>query len=271
MSAVISVGEHWTGMESIMYLVVFGDSYSSVVYCTGSPHPSDENPLGVDFPGETSCGIVDEETQQSVSEPNWVGHFTREMRIVRTSHPLLVFYYAIAGDTVARLKLKQVGREFLPQLGIHPEWAPWTSSDTLFASLHDLFAAQDKLYKAGARNFCFVDVPAVHTFPKGPKTPRAKAAYQAWNPLLRQGAEAFSASHPDAAVFIFSSWALFSRILADPTDGRAALFVDGFRPSSAVHKVITKELISFLRTQKRVLNVTPATLHHARPVSEFRS
>ncbi|KAI0355255.1 hypothetical protein OH77DRAFT_1403711 [Trametes cingulata] len=278
MSASISVGKEWGGIESIRNLVVFGDSYSSVGYSVESPYPSDERPLGVECPGTTSCEIVDEATKQAAFEPNWVGHFVQEMNRVRTSRPLLAFDYAIAGDTVARMKLKQVGKEFLPHVGVHPEWAPWTSSDTLFvtwigindctwnlrlsaasaqASLDDLFAAHDKLYQAGARNFCLIDVPAVHTFPKGPKTPKAKAAYQSWNPLLRQGAESFVAGHPDATIFIFSSWDLFARILADPSsfgldckaEGRAALFVDGFHPSSAVHKVIARELLSFLRQQ----------------------
>ncbi len=112
----------------------------------------------------------------------------RSVNAQRHDKALLVFDYAIPGDTVARMKLKQVGKEFLPHVGSHPAWAPWTACDTLFltwigindctwnlrlqapsaqACLNDLFAAQEKLYQAGARNFCFIDVPPAHTFPNG--------------------------------------------------------------------------------------------------------
>lgn len=89
----------------------------------------------------------------------------------------------------------------------------------------------------------------------GPKTTRARAAYEAWNPLLREGAKAFIDAHPDATVIIFSSWNLFLLILADPLSyglpcqgkSRSALFVDGFHSTSAVHAIIAKELLTSLR------------------------
>ena len=89
----------------------------------------------------------------------------------------------------------------------------------------------------------------------GSKTPRAKAAYETWNLLLRSGAKAFIDAHPDATVFMFSSWDIFTRILADPQsygltcegEPRCALFVDGFHPASAVYATIAKEFLSSLR------------------------
>ncbi|KAI0628908.1 hypothetical protein C8Q77DRAFT_1076590 [Trametes polyzona] len=278
-----SVAQDWQGFDSLRFLIVFGDSFSSVGYSPESPLPSAEEPLGVRFPGETSCERPTEETaeatQQVACDPNWVGHLVREVNSQRAGQtPLRVFDYAIAGDTVARMKLKQVSKEFLPHLGAHPEWAPWLPSDTLFvtwigindctwnlrlkvssaqATIDDYFGAQEKLYNAGARNFCFIDVPPVHLFPNGPKTPRARTAYEAWNPLLREGARTFSAAHPDATVFLFSSWELFTRIRANPSlvgptaEGGIAdkLFVDGFHLSSAVHAVIAREFLAFLRSQ----------------------
>lgn len=269
-------------------------------FSAGCSKPSADEPLGIVFPGETSCERLDEVTQQTVHEPNWVGHLVRSVNAQRHDNALLVYDYAITGDTVARVKIKQVGKEFLPHVGSHPAWAPWTGSDTLFltwigindctwnlrlqassaqASLDDLFAAQEKLYQSGARNFCFVDVPPVHTFPNGesalaavsvpfsdcssrtgglgPKTPRAKTAYESWNPLLRAGAEAFSTAHPDATVLLFSSWDLFTHVLSDPLSAgvaheaatQAALFADGFHPSSAMHAVIAREILAFLKSQ----------------------
>ncbi|KAI0657084.1 hypothetical protein C8Q70DRAFT_1046356 [Cubamyces menziesii] len=262
---VVNLSNAWIGVDSLRYLFVFGDSFSSVGYSDKCDPPSTRNPLGVAFPGQ-SCEQMDETRQETAYDPN----------ILEESLSLFVFDYANPGDTVARMKLAQVGRQFVPHAGTHPEWAPWCSSDSLFvtwigindctwdlrlqvssakASLDDLFATQEALYCAGARNFYLIDVPPAHEFPKGPKTTRARAAYEAWNPLLREGAKAFIDAHPDATIFIFSSWNLFLRILADPLSyglpcegkSRSALFVDGFHPTSAVHAIIAKELLSSLR------------------------
>ncbi|KAJ8488442.1 hypothetical protein ONZ51_g3584 [Trametes cubensis] len=177
------------------------------------------------------------ETRQEIAyDPNWVGHLIKHIDNQREeSLSLLVFDYANLGDTVARTKLAQVS--------------------SAKASLDDRFATQEALYCAGARNFCLIDVPPAHEFPKGPKTTRARTAYEAWNPLLREGAKAFIDAHPDATVIIFSSWNLFLLILADPLSyglpcqgkSRSALFVDGFHSTSAVHAIIAKELLTSLR------------------------
>ncbi|KAI0823771.1 hypothetical protein BC628DRAFT_1420508 [Trametes gibbosa] len=272
---VLALSDNWPGLESLNFLVVFGDSFSSVGYCAGSPRPSADNPLGIAFPGVTSCTHVDENTQKEEYQPNWVGHLVREINSERReARPLLVYDYAITGDTVARMKLKQVAKEFLPHLGSHPEWENWNAFDTLFvtwigindctwnlrlrvssaqASMDDLFAAQEKLYQVGARNFCFIDVPPADVFPNGPKTPRAKTAYQTWNPVLRSGAEAFKAAHSDATIFVFSSWGLFTCLhsesgpVANKADEWSARFVDGFHPSSDMHAIIARELLAFLK------------------------
>uniref|UniRef100_A0A8H7Y5Z7 Carbohydrate esterase family 16 protein n=1 Tax=Psilocybe cubensis TaxID=181762 RepID=A0A8H7Y5Z7_PSICU len=67
---------------------------------------------------------------------------------------------------------------FLPTLGKKPKWAPWTAQETLFITwvgvndcglsanpehaLEQLFVTQERLYKAGARHFLFIDVPTIH-------------------------------------------------------------------------------------------------------------
>ena len=165
-----------------------GDSFSAVGCSSKERHPCAEQPLGIEFPGITSCERVDEATQAVTYEPNWVGHLVQTVNAERRDTPLLVYDYSVSGDTISRMKLWQISKEFLPHLAPRPEWAPWTASDTLFvtwigindctwnirlqpssiqACFDDLFAAQDKLYEAGARNFCLVDVPPVHTFPGG--------------------------------------------------------------------------------------------------------
>ncbi|KAH9885120.1 hypothetical protein C8Q73DRAFT_660241, partial [Cubamyces lactineus] len=273
----LNLSNTWKSIDSLEYLFVFGDSFSSVGYTSKCTPPSSCTPLGVAFPGQTSCERTDEAHQEITYDPNWVGHLLTDI-VTRRKHsmPLLVFDYANPGDTVARMKLAQVGRQFVPHAGAHPEWAPWCSSDSLFvtwigindctwnlrlqvssaqASLNDLFAAQETLYRTGARNFCLIDVPPAHLFPQGSRTPRAIAAYETWNPLLRSGAKAFIDAHLDATVFIFSSWDIFTRILANPQsygltcegESRCALFVDGFHPASAVHATIAKEFLSSLR------------------------
>ncbi|TFK80507.1 carbohydrate esterase family 16 protein [Polyporus arcularius HHB13444] len=272
MSSPICVSVFWPGLDNIKHLVVFGDSFSAVGYNSKDRHPCVDHPLGIEFPGLTSCERIDETTGEVTYEPNWVGHFVQTVNAKRVGHPMLVHDYAVSGDTVARMKLWQVEKEFLPHLAPHPEWAPWTPSDTLFItwigindctynirlqpsaaqrSFEDLFAAQEELYTAGARNFCFVDVPPAHTFPKGPKTLRAKDAYVAWNPMLRQRALQFSEAHADATVLIFSSCDLFTRVLSDPsyaegTERQTLLFVDGFHPSSILHQMLSTELLAYL-------------------------
>ncbi|RPD55367.1 hypothetical protein L226DRAFT_491896 [Lentinus tigrinus ALCF2SS1-7] len=279
MSSAIRVTACWPGLDNIKHLVVFGDSFSAVGYSSKEEHPSPEHPLGIEIPGLTSCECVDETTGEVTFEPNWVGHLVQSVNEMRPQNSLLVYDYAVSGDTVARMKLWQVKKEFLPYLAPRPEWAPWTPSDTLFMtwigindctynlrlqpssidpSFDDLFKSQESMYAAGARNFCFIDVPPVHTFPKGPKTSRAKDAYAAWNPMLRRRAEQFSEAHQDATVLVFSSWDLFNRVLSDPhsvglpqsTDWET-LFVDGFHPSSVLHRIVSQEILEFFSNHVR--------------------
>ena len=170
------------------HIVHSGDSFSSIGYTSKDPPPSEGLPLGIPFPGFTSCETVNETTGEVTYEPNWVGHLILNVNEERAASPLLVYDYAVSGDTVARMKLWQVGKEFMPTMGQHPEWAPWTSSDSLFvtwigvndctwnlrlqvsspqASFEDLFKAQRTLYQTGARNFCLIDVPPCYAFPEG--------------------------------------------------------------------------------------------------------
>ncbi len=164
-----------------------GASYCDVGYNSKAPHPSKQNPLGIEFPGTTWCGHYDSATSTVIYEPNWVGHLLRLVQDQRGHPPLLVYDYALGGDRVDGVH-RQLHEDFLPHLAIKPDWAPWAPNNTLFMtwvgindcswnmdtpspaassqeSICALFAIQQELYEAGARNFCFIDVPPTYDFP----------------------------------------------------------------------------------------------------------
>ena len=83
--------------------------------------------MGVPFPGDTYA---------EPGQPNWVGYMARDFKPKNAAgeeQPLLVFDYAIGGQTVDGVKV-QAERYFLPTAGRRPDWAPWTSADTLFSA-----------------------------------------------------------------------------------------------------------------------------------------
>lgn len=85
----------------------------------------------------------------------------------------------------------------------------------------------------------------------------------AWNEKLRQAADAFSASHLDASVVVWSSWELFMQLLTEPqTFGfeeadvgqeAGAIFADGLHPTTAVHEIIARELVKLFDERDRSL------------------
>lgn len=107
-------------------------------HCPGQPIiPSPSQPLGVPFPGQEG-GLWNEP-----NSPNWVGHFITKYRpgpkylpdssedSAFLESPLLVYDYAIGGNTVAGVAGAQMNA-FLEGAGSKPDWAPWTSEDSLF-------------------------------------------------------------------------------------------------------------------------------------------
>ncbi|KAH9977861.1 hypothetical protein BGW80DRAFT_1284562 [Lactifluus volemus] len=229
----------WRGYTRIKKLMVFGDSYSHL------------KPSGVPFPG------------QPVNEPglpNWVGYLIRDHG---HGHANIVAYdYARRGDTVTGVYTNQVSREFLPTVGRRPGWAAWGASDSIFVTwvgandcrilytndkaeitpiISNLFAAQDALYRAGARNFLFIDVPPLYTSPIGEPTMGDKGVrFGYWNDELRRGFTTFATNHPDATVMFFSVWDTFLR---------GSIWFDFMHPTSRVHSIIAAEIAQFLHSQ----------------------
>lgn len=272
MSTVLSVGPHWPGFSNIQHLIIFGDSYSDVgrtVFLTeDEPRPTQKNPLGVEFPGMTFA---------EPGKPNWVGHLITEFK---PNPSILVHCYAVGGDSVHGV-VRQVQRRFLPVLGTQPDWAPWTSSDSLFVTwvgindcaymtgdkeqyvqlcLNSVVEQHAILYDRGARNFMFIDVPPIERSPAIPlarsKQPGSGDNYKLWNTTLHQAVEAFISARPDATAIIYSSYATFTRVLDDPVkfgfgkddqkkrDG--TIWVDHLHPTSKMHREIAQDVSTLL-------------------------
>ncbi|KAF8206380.1 SGNH hydrolase-type esterase domain-containing protein [Mycena galopus ATCC 62051] len=258
-STLVSKSPSWQGFDRIKFLVIFGDSYSAVGYSdTVTAVPSDDEPLGVEFPG---C------TYAEPDEPNWVGHLI-------TNYPpaqqLLVYDYAIGGSRVALVKA-QIEVTFKLQISQKPAWAPWTAEDALFITwvgindaaygsrhednLKTLFEGQETLYNSGARNFLLVNIPPIDRAPaKG-----YKKNYINWNTELKTTAAQFAEAHPDTTVMIYSSWDTFNALFDDPVShgfpaedvGKAgkSMWVDYLHPTSKVHDFVARDMSAFLSSQ----------------------
>ncbi|KAJ7903485.1 hypothetical protein B0H14DRAFT_2665039 [Mycena olivaceomarginata] len=252
-SSVISKTPSWKGFDALKFLVIFGDSYSDVGYnYLDSSLPSDDEALG---------------TYTEPDEPNWVGHLI-------TNYPptnqLLVYDYAQGGARVAQVK-NQIQVMFKLQISQKPAWAPWTAENALFITwvgINDaawssenegtvkvLFEAQETLYNSGARNFLFVNIPAIDRAPaKG-----YEQNYFNWNTELKKAAALFAAAHPDITVMIYSAWDTFNALFDNPVAhgfsaedvGKAgtSAWVDFLHPTSMVHDFVARDVSAFLSMQ----------------------
>ncbi|KAJ7083606.1 hypothetical protein B0H15DRAFT_850115 [Mycena belliarum] len=267
-STVFGKSPSWGGFGSLRFLVIFGASYADVGYEYAFCIPTRDEPLGVPFPGATYA---------EPGEPNWVGHLITNY--APGDAPLLVYNYAKGGAQVHNVA-NQVRVMYAAHIGApeRPEWAPWTSADTLFitwvgindsawscdhtANLEKLFEAQLTLYETGARNFLYVNIPPIDRSPaKG-----RRENYIAWNTALKGAAERFAAAHTDATVMIYSSWDTFNALLDDPEahgfpvgDVRragGAIWYDFLHPTSKVHDFVARDMAAFLSAQPAYVRAT---------------
>ncbi|KAH9854242.1 SGNH hydrolase-type esterase domain-containing protein [Lenzites betulinus] len=259
----------WRGFNGLRYLVIFGDSYSDVgfAYIKDNIYPSDDAPLGMEFPGVTWAEL---------GTPNWVGHLITEYSPYAK---LLVYDFAVGGDNVRGVR-NQIHLRFLPHMGEKPEWAPWSAENSLFvtwvgindcarldmdglpAALDSLFEEQEQLYNVGARNFLFIDVPPIHRSPVGAishrRNPNSHLPYETWNNLLRVRVASFAERHLDVTTLFFSSWDTFTRVLDDPvghgfrpdhvSKAEGDIWADQLHPSSRMHDWIAHDVAKFLQS-----------------------
>ncbi|KAJ7717971.1 hypothetical protein B0H16DRAFT_1610024 [Mycena metata] len=255
-STVHTKGPSWRGFDALKFLVIFGDSYSDVGYDPSCDLPTPEEPLGVEFPGITYA---------EPDSPNWVGHL-----ITNYSPTLLVYDYAKGGARVYNVK-SQIQATFIRHIGQRPPWAPWAAEDTLFVSwvgindaawsgehadnLETLFEGQETLYKSGARNFLFMNIPQINRAPaKG-----RKSHYINWNTELKKAVAQFAVVHPDATVMIFSAFDTFDAIFNDPAShgfpvgdvskAGGSIWADHLHPTSRVHDFVARDVAAFLSGQ----------------------
>ncbi|KIO19679.1 hypothetical protein M407DRAFT_30680 [Tulasnella calospora MUT 4182] len=239
-----NLSKDWPGYNELRCLFVFGDSYSSVGF---EPHqrPSEETPLGVEFPGDT---WVDDK------KPNWVGHLINKYY---PKSPLLVYDYAFGGDNIHGLK-RQVQRYRQPGSPGHPDSETcWQGNTSLFvtwigfndivrpslnieAAIDVVFQLQEELYDTGARNFLFITTAPLPNASAGRRSrlQEREKRCRLWNEALTTRAlNNFAEAHSDASIFIFDAWNVFEQMLTDPTNGDSYSSV-GYKP----HQKPTEEI-----------------------------
>ncbi|KAF7324897.1 Lipase-GDSL domain-containing protein [Mycena kentingensis (nom. inval.)] len=213
-SKVLQKTPTWRGLDSLKFLVIFGDSYSAVGYDFSSSTPTAEDPLGVEFPGDT----------YTEGGPNWVGH------LVRTFAPKndwRVYDYAVGGARAGYWTAED--SLFVTWVGINDSaWGPEAAE-----TVEKLFTLQDTVHAYGARNFLFINIPPIDRSPARGQRQR----YIDWNTELEKAVASFAAKHPECTVLLFSSWDVFNSFLDDPE-------VYGF-----VHEYIANGVVELLSSQ----------------------
>lgn len=166
---------------------------------------------------------------------------------------------------------------FSSELCINFRWNSYNPDPS--KAVQDLLSAQDELFKAGARNFLFIDVPPIHRSPAGKESPHKplhlpnttslsylvpkqnelvlSMRFIGWNSALRVGIQQFCHTHPEVSVFLFSSYRLFESILDMPEvyefnnehvrKNGGSVWMDTLHPTSKVHDHVASNLAEFLQ------------------------
>lgn len=203
--------------------------------------PLPGNPLG------NHDGYIPYSTE--VGSPNYVEYLTTKYN----RSLILTYNFGYPGSTidndidespyVSSSLREQVEREFLPDFGTAQPFRSWTGNNslfTIFIGINDIgmfvrrpnasdyitpllesySKATEQLHDAGARNFLFINVPAINRAPerKGDKAAARKVAacIQQFNVGLRQLTRVFMAKHIDSAVFFLDANALTNKVLDNP-------------------------------------------------------
>lgn len=231
---------YWPGWAGIKHMFIFGDSYTQTGFNdTTGPQPTPGNPLGNPaYPGYTSS-----------NGPNWIDFLTTTYNKTVVETVNLAYGGAtVDGDLVAPyepqvLSVKQqVQQEYLPVYA-SKKTLPWSSSDTLFGvfiGINDVGNSYylnnatlntaifkvysglvDSLYKTGARNFLFLNVPPVDRSPlitaQGASAEASeKADIADFNSRIVALGKNLTKTYADAKVFQFDTNAIFTKVLNNP-------------------------------------------------------
>nr|POE87834.1 acetylesterase [Quercus suber] len=228
----------WPGWPGIERMFVFGDSYSRTGFHLEGEQPSYSNPLGnPPLPGKTSSNFL-----------NWVGFLTVgwNMSAIQTVN------FARGGATVDH-ELVRVGstvktfrnqvQDLYPEYSRHLtsfEWKPQNTLHCIWIGFNDIVNARRKskddlifekifvsypklveeLYQSGARNFLFLNLPAIEETPMiqswgGAKRRTVRTDVAGWNANLTSLVQDLRDRHRDVTAFLFDFHTLFTEVLQD--------------------------------------------------------
>ncbi|CZR50254.1 related to cellulose-binding GDSL lipase/acylhydrolase [Phialocephala subalpina] len=256
------------------YLISFGDSYSQTGFSITGTKPSAANPIGnPTFPGYTTT-----------NGDNWI-----DFLITQYNTSLILSYnFAYGGATTDAslvapyestvLSLIDQVSQFSTNIASKPSYAPWTSSNALFATwmgVNDVgnawsnsswptlsqeiidryFSQMQILYNAGARNFLFLTVPPIQKTPlvlaeSTAVQTQEGAAVVTYNQLLQVGVDAFKKNNTGITAYVYDTTTPFNTAIDNPTaygapdatcyngDGVSCLWFNNYHPGQAIHKLV---------------------------------
>ncbi|KAM7199128.1 putative endoglucanase type F [Rhypophila sp. PSN 637] len=269
------------GASGPKYFIAFGDSYSQTGFNINSTKPSASNPLGnPPLPGWTASGGY-----------NWIGFLASPNHNFSSSNPntpLLTYNFAYGGATTdaslvtpyAPTVLSFIDQvaQFSGSIASKPNYAPWTSENTLFGvwigvndvgnswwladydqlveRIMDSYFGQIRvLYEAGARKFLVLSVPPIHLTPavaqNGPEVQANEAkSIKKYNEVLASRLTAFAQQNAGVDARLLDTWAPFNKALENPTrygapnascynsDGVSCLWFNDYHPGVEINRLV---------------------------------
>ncbi|KAF2462825.1 uncharacterized protein BDR25DRAFT_386053 [Lindgomyces ingoldianus] len=236
-----SQSANWLGFDKISNLFIFGDSYTATGFNINGTQPNTANPLGNPaFPGLTFS-----------NGRNWVDFLSLTYNASVVSTYNFAFPGAVVDGSITpnrfRPMKQQVHEFFLPNYAQNnTSKATWKSDNTLFASffgindvtgtyqtgnstIHSAIIASynslvNELYAAGARNFLFLSVPAVHRSPltmnQGSMSAQfvemERVAIADFNMRIMNMVQRLVQQHTDVTAFFYDTFTLFNQVLDKP-------------------------------------------------------
>ncbi|KAH7122521.1 hypothetical protein B0J11DRAFT_581222 [Dendryphion nanum] len=265
------------GANAVNHLITFGDSYSQTGFDITKASPSASNPLGNPaFPGYTSSGGI-----------NWVGYLIKEYN----ASLLYSYNFAYGGATVnaslvtpyrpeVKSLIDQVAQFSDSHVAKNPQWTAqkslfgiwmgvndvgnsyWKNDTKLLGEIiEDYFEQVEILFKAGARNFAFLNVPPIDRSPMmlaqpGNSRDLEARVIQQFNGLLANRTQAFKASHEGVKATVVDTQKPFNTAIDNPqrygsqnatcwdSNGRSCLWFNDYHPGLAIHKLVAEAVVA---------------------------